>query len=130
MIYAGVRGVLGQTHVIIEDGDAVLPLPHVVYHSPDGFEWGYAGSGPHDLALSILAHHAGFAPDAPALRALIKGMPWQAEADDEAAKARRVWAAHNPFCTDVVARFESRWAYTSAEIDDWYKANAALLGVA
>jgi hypothetical protein len=28
-------------------------VPHlVVHHSPDGFEWGYAGSGPADLALN------------------------------------------------------------------------------
>jgi len=25
-------------------------------HSPDGFEWGYGGSGPAQLALAILAH--------------------------------------------------------------------------
>jgi hypothetical protein len=31
-------------------------LPHVVYHSPTGMEWGYAGSGPADLALSILRY--------------------------------------------------------------------------
>lgn len=35
-------------------------------HSPDGFEWGYAGSGPAQLALAILAHHLG--DDAEALR--------------------------------------------------------------
>jgi hypothetical protein len=33
------------------------PLRHVVRHSPDGFEWGYAGSGPADLALSILSDY-------------------------------------------------------------------------
>ena len=27
----------------------------IVRHSPDGFEWGYAGSGPSDLALNILS---------------------------------------------------------------------------
>ena len=27
----------------------------IVYHSPDGFEWGYNGSGPADCALNILA---------------------------------------------------------------------------
>jgi len=27
---------------------------HVVVHSPTGFEWGYAGSGPADLALNIV----------------------------------------------------------------------------
>lgn len=26
----------------------------IIYHSPDGFEWGYYGSGPADLALNIL----------------------------------------------------------------------------
>jgi hypothetical protein len=35
------------------------PLAHISYHSPDGFEWGYAGSGPADLALAILADHFG-----------------------------------------------------------------------
>lgn len=33
------------------------PLPHLVRHSPTGFGIGYGGSGPADLALSILAHH-------------------------------------------------------------------------
>jgi hypothetical protein len=26
----------------------------VIHHSPDGFEWGYGGSGPADFALNIL----------------------------------------------------------------------------
>ena len=29
-------------------------LPHKVIHSPGGFEWGYHGSGPADLAYNIL----------------------------------------------------------------------------
>jgi hypothetical protein len=33
-----------------------MPLPHVILHSPTGFEWGYGGSGPADLSLSILAN--------------------------------------------------------------------------
>lgn len=33
---------------------AITNVPHlVVHHSPDGFEFGYAGSGPADLALNI-----------------------------------------------------------------------------
>jgi len=28
-----------------------------VYHSPDGFEWGYSGSGPAELALNILLYY-------------------------------------------------------------------------
>jgi hypothetical protein len=30
------------------------PLQHIVRHSPTGFEFGYGGSGPADLAYSIL----------------------------------------------------------------------------
>jgi hypothetical protein len=33
------------------------PLTVVTYHAPDGIEWGYPGSGPADLALSILADY-------------------------------------------------------------------------
>ncbi len=35
------------------------PLTHVVRHSPTGIEWGYGGSGPSDLALSVLTTVAG-----------------------------------------------------------------------
>jgi len=35
------------------------PLKHIVKHSPTGFNWGYGGSGPADLALSILADCVG-----------------------------------------------------------------------
>lgn len=31
-----------------------IPLKHYMRHSPDGFEWGYAGSGPAELARCIL----------------------------------------------------------------------------
>lgn len=36
-----------------------LPLeltPTAKQHSPYGFEWGYGGSGPHALAISMVAH--------------------------------------------------------------------------
>lgn len=38
------------------NGEAVVEgiEPVIVYHSPTGFEWGYPGSGPADLALNIL----------------------------------------------------------------------------
>lgn len=38
-----------------EAGEAITNVPHrVVSHSPGGFEFGYGGSGPADLALNIL----------------------------------------------------------------------------
>lgn len=39
--------------------DGIEPLRHVVRHSPSGLEWGYGGSGPADLALSIVCDHLG-----------------------------------------------------------------------
>ena len=47
------RGVLAEILSCEPDG-RTQPLPHVVRHSPTGFEYGYGGSGPADLALSIL----------------------------------------------------------------------------
>lgn len=38
-------------------------VPHCVMHSPTGFESGYGGSGPADLALSILADFLGVWPE-------------------------------------------------------------------
>lgn len=42
-------------------GNAVTNVPHKhKIHSPTGFEWGYGGSGPCDLALNILALYVPF----------------------------------------------------------------------
>ncbi len=39
-----------------ERGVAHSNLPHTIdWHSPSGFEWGYSGSGPAELALNLLA---------------------------------------------------------------------------
>ena len=40
---------------VTSDGNEA-PLRHLVWHSPDGFNWGYAGSGPSELARSIIGH--------------------------------------------------------------------------
>ena len=48
------------------------PLKHVVLHSPPGFEFGYGGSGPADLALSILADWFG-EQDAPEAQGKVGG---------------------------------------------------------
>lgn len=57
-----------ETGAVWIDGDP-LPLARsltVRNHSPDGFAWGYAGSGPAQLALAILL--AAGAPDDVAAR--------------------------------------------------------------
>lgn len=57
-IYHGIRKTDGSAHVFVEDEDVMKPLTSrndLINHSPDGFEWGYAGSGPAQLALAVLA---------------------------------------------------------------------------
>lgn len=70
------------------------PLKHRVYHSPTGFEWGYRGSGPADLARSILWDFLGEEPS----RAL-----------------------YTTFKEQFVAGWKDRWQITSQEIQDWMK---------
>jgi hypothetical protein len=39
------------------NGNPLNPRLDLRNHSPNGFEWGYCGSGPAQLALAILADH-------------------------------------------------------------------------
>jgi hypothetical protein len=45
-------GVTVEAHDV--DALARWPLPHYKRHSPAGFEWGYSGSGPADLARCLI----------------------------------------------------------------------------
>lgn len=51
----------GDAAVIAVDGVRLSPARSlkVVNHSPTGFEWGYAGSGPAQAALAILLDYTG-----------------------------------------------------------------------
>ncbi len=50
-----IRGLAGSRLVYIGE-DELTPREsmNVIPHSPDGFNWGYGGSGPAQLALAIL----------------------------------------------------------------------------
>ena len=63
-IFKGKRskeGVGEQLIVVQDNGDEYL-LEHIERHSPNGFQWGYSGSGPADTALSILTDCLGMGP--------------------------------------------------------------------
>lgn len=62
-VYRGVRQRSGVDVTV--DGHPVDPRFDLSNHSPSGFEWGYSGSGPAQLALALLADH--FGDDQPAL---------------------------------------------------------------
>lgn len=47
-----------NTREVFMNGIQISPYSSlkVINHSPDGFNWGYGGSGPSQLALAILMH--------------------------------------------------------------------------
>ncbi len=58
-IYTGRKTNVGPNDIyVLEDGKKTLldpkPSQDLYNHSPDGFNWGYAGSGPAQAALAIL----------------------------------------------------------------------------
>jgi hypothetical protein len=57
--YVGFRDQLGHAHVVVDHRGELHPLAHFVRHSPAGMDWGYVGTGPADLARSLLAHFLG-----------------------------------------------------------------------
>ena len=81
-------------------------LVNVGLHSPDGFEMGYGGSGPADLALTILCEHLGVEPDADAFRSGQMG--------DE---HRMAWDLHHAFKRKFIAPKTDRAMITSRQID-------------
>ena len=47
----------GHAVDVTVDGQPLSPRLDLWNHSPTGFEWGYGGSGPAQLALALLADH-------------------------------------------------------------------------
>src|SRR5438067_11422473 len=95
-IYHGVRLRTGAhvTRTTDEGGTKPLPLEpsrELRNHGPTGFEWGYGGSGPAQLALALLADYLG---------------------DDNAAVP-----LHQDFKHAVITRLDQRgWTLTSEQI--------------
>lgn len=79
--------------VEVQEAGESRPLVHIPYHSPDGFEWGYGGSGPADLALSMLADYFHEAPG------LI-----HAELAGSMGPRSAAYALHQAFKSEVIAR--------------------------
>ena len=50
---------LGKNSDLELIGEELPPRTDLRNHSPDGFEWGYRGSGPTQLALALLVHATG-----------------------------------------------------------------------
>jgi hypothetical protein len=111
----------GQIGVLVkDDGREALLLKHCVVHSPTGFETGYAGSAPADLALSILADHLDVIPER--IGKIWNGgaWSWNESSDPLAAKALRL---HQEFKAHFIAprRLERGHSYEiqAAHIAAW-----------
>lgn len=63
--------------VLIVSRNYSRPLKHVKHHSPTGFEYGYGGSGPADLALSILDALIDEPRTVPVFRGLCGELAWE-----------------------------------------------------
>ncbi|HST75236.1 MAG TPA: DUF6166 domain-containing protein [Acetobacteraceae bacterium] len=88
-VYEGGRGLDGA--VVTVDGRPLDPRLDLRRFSRTGFEWTYAGDGPRQLALALLADHLG---------------------DDQAALR-----LCEPFMRDVVATLDNAWRLTGAEVE-------------
>ena len=82
----------GYAVIVTVDERRLNPRLDLWNHSPTGFEWGYCGSGPAQLALAILADHCG--------------------------NDKQAFNFHHRFKWAVVAELPRRsWKLTSDEID-------------
>jgi hypothetical protein len=88
--YEGERTLRGIKVTV--DGAPLPPRMDLRCFNKTGFEWTYAGPGPQQLALALLADHM---------------------SDDAAALARS-----EGFMRHVVAYLDNAWCLTSADIDE------------
>src|SRR5260370_42523662 len=87
--YEGIRE--GYATVVTVEGRPLNPRLDLWNHSPTGFEWGYGGSGPAQLALALLADCLG---------------------NDEAAVA-----LHQEFKSAIIVKFPAAtWSLTSEDV--------------
>lgn len=94
----------GKQPAWVTEGEWLTMLPlqpslEICNHSPSGFNWGYGGSGPAQLALAILFDLTG---------------------DKELS-----YALHQRFKRDFVSKWTERWFITEADIRSWILNNLA-----
>ena len=98
-VYKGRRTAngIGNQPVIVEcpATGGSYALRHVVRHSPTGLQWGYGGSGPADLALSILY--------------------------DFCTDRNSAEMFHQQFKWDFVSGWEDEWSIEGETINSWLK---------
>jgi len=89
----------GSNHEVYIDGKLLSPSLSQKHrnHSPDGFSWGYCGSGPSQLALALLL---------------------------EATSDEKALTYYQNFKFDVIARLDDSFTLNASVIYDWLEKNA------
>lgn len=109
--YHGMReGQAGAAMVFVDlhDGEVPKALTHRVCHSPDGFQWSYGGSGPADLARSLLWDVMGAEPDPDAYQAF--------KAEHVAKWAKDAFRVSEAFIAEWIVGWEARVAGRTAKL--------------
>jgi hypothetical protein len=98
--------------VAVLSADGAGPLEHYPFHSPAGFEWGYEGSGPADLARCLLLHYHAVTPT--------RRGHFYPPAPDE------LPVSYQAFKWDVIARLPQHegWTLTRHQITEWIEARS------
>jgi hypothetical protein len=91
-------------------GDVPRLLANIGYHSPDGFEMGYGGSGPADLALTILLDHL-HVPVEEALHAYREGFKTTDKRVIEA------WMSHQRLNEQRISRYHEDCSVSETELE-------------
>ena len=87
------------------DGTARSSIPQRhVHYAPKGFDWGFGGSGPADLALNVLARFLPLAADATGV-----GLR------DGSSVSEAAWALHQAFKYDLIATLPRAGGHITAK---------------
>ncbi|MCD2191226.1 DUF6166 domain-containing protein [Actinomycetospora soli] len=124
--FRGMRGATTSSPalVVVEDpatGETIGALEHRVRYSPTGFNWGYDGAGPRDLARSLLA---AVLTD----EALCNACHGAAAACDTCRDGLRPDLPSSAFTSQVVARLGPDWTLHSRQVRAWWEDHRVTLG--
>lgn len=116
----GRRTIHGDVIAWIDDGVEFKALPHRKHHSPDGFEMGYDGSGPADLALSICEWVVQADPEKTFPKTK-KIALWRGSCTETA------WLAHHHFKREFVAGWQNEFSIEAPAVLAYLRALMELI---
>lgn len=143
LVYHGLHQPGGGRVVVVETaaGAPLGLLAHRVRHSPDGFSWGYGGSGPAELARCLLltaagddarcptcagAGHVELHDDGTEHPATTDSDPEQVAGCTDCDEGSLITPAiYQRFKFDVVAALPDEWRLPRVDVQAWWAAHAA-----